>query len=179
MFPYSEYHISSVIRQTFFSFQNNPKDLDPSCKTDLDLWDCLGRVKLGIIEKFHRTNLVIWSHSRGTKPPSYSRINTVYTAFSQSYTLVRLLPPIPIPLRNRYTPLHNLTENQSPLICFNQIYKKNPPKIQGGGGGGVCSETEGRKFLFFFGGGGGGGGEHINFIKIWISSLRHTVNGGH
>ena len=30
----------------FFSFQNNPGDLDLSCKTDLDLWDCLGRVKL-------------------------------------------------------------------------------------------------------------------------------------
>ena len=30
----------------FFSFQNNPKDLDPSCKMDLDLWNCLGRVKL-------------------------------------------------------------------------------------------------------------------------------------
>ena len=30
----------------FFSFQNNLKDLDPSCKTDLDLWDCLGRLKL-------------------------------------------------------------------------------------------------------------------------------------
>ena len=30
----------------FFSFQNNPKDLDLSCKTDLDLWDCLGRVNL-------------------------------------------------------------------------------------------------------------------------------------
>ena len=30
----------------FFSFQNNPKDLDQSCKTDLDLWSCLGRVKL-------------------------------------------------------------------------------------------------------------------------------------
>ena len=29
----------------FFSFQNNPKDLDLSYKTDLDLWDCLGRVK--------------------------------------------------------------------------------------------------------------------------------------
>ena len=28
----------------FFSFQNNPKNLDLSCKTDLDLWDCLGRV---------------------------------------------------------------------------------------------------------------------------------------
>ena len=30
----------------FFPFQNNPKDLDPSWKTDLDLWNCLGRVKL-------------------------------------------------------------------------------------------------------------------------------------
>ena len=28
----------------FFFFQNNPKDLDPSCKTDPDLWVCLGRV---------------------------------------------------------------------------------------------------------------------------------------
>ena len=40
------YRISSVIRQSFFSFQNSPKDLDPSWKTDLDLWNCLGRVKL-------------------------------------------------------------------------------------------------------------------------------------
>ena len=50
------YRISSVIRQSF-SFQNNPKDLDlsyktnpkdldPSYKMDLDLWDCLGSVKL-------------------------------------------------------------------------------------------------------------------------------------
>ena len=30
----------------FFSFQNNPKNLDPSYKMDLDFWDCLGRVKL-------------------------------------------------------------------------------------------------------------------------------------
>ena len=30
----------------FVSFQNNPKDLDPSYKMDLDLWDCLGKVKL-------------------------------------------------------------------------------------------------------------------------------------
>ena len=30
------YRISSDIRR-FFSFQNNPKDLDPSYKTDLDL----------------------------------------------------------------------------------------------------------------------------------------------
>ena len=40
------YRISLVIRWRFFSFQNNPKDLDPSCKMDLDLWDCLGKVKL-------------------------------------------------------------------------------------------------------------------------------------
>ena len=33
-------------RTEFFSFQNNPKDLDPSCKMDLDLWDYLGRVLL-------------------------------------------------------------------------------------------------------------------------------------
>ena len=41
-----KYRISSVIRQGFFSFQNNPKVLDPSCKTDLELWHCLGRVEL-------------------------------------------------------------------------------------------------------------------------------------
>ena len=29
-----------------FSFQNTPKNLDPSYKVDLDLWDSLGRVKL-------------------------------------------------------------------------------------------------------------------------------------
>ena len=33
-------------KMEFLSFQNNPKDLDPSYKKDLDLWDCLGRVKL-------------------------------------------------------------------------------------------------------------------------------------
>ena len=43
---YNIYRISSVIRRSFFFFQNNPKDLDLSYKMDLDLWDCLGRVKL-------------------------------------------------------------------------------------------------------------------------------------
>ena len=51
------YLIFSIIRQSFFSFQNNPKDLDLSCKTDLDLLDFLGRVKIGIVAKFHRTEL--------------------------------------------------------------------------------------------------------------------------
>ena len=53
------YRISSVIRRRFLSFQNNPKNLDPSYQTDLDLWDCLGRVKtriIAIIAKFHRTD---------------------------------------------------------------------------------------------------------------------------
>ena len=36
-------------------FLNNPKDLDPSDKTDLDFWDCFGR----------------------KKTPSYKRRNTV------------------------------------------------------------------------------------------------------
>ena len=30
-------------------FLNNPKDLDPSYKMDLDLWDCFGRKKLHLI----------------------------------------------------------------------------------------------------------------------------------
>ena len=42
---YSCLTFSLAIRQ-FFSFQNNPKNLDLSYKTDLDLWDCFGKVKL-------------------------------------------------------------------------------------------------------------------------------------
>ena len=37
--------------------QNNSKDLDPSYKTDLDLWDRLGRVKLVLQQNFIR---LIW-----------------------------------------------------------------------------------------------------------------------
>ena len=33
-------------KMEFVSFQNNPKNLDPSSKMDIDLWDCLGKVKL-------------------------------------------------------------------------------------------------------------------------------------
>ena len=40
-----QYHISSIIRQSF-SFQNNPKNLDPSYKMDLGFWDCSGMVSL-------------------------------------------------------------------------------------------------------------------------------------
>ena len=56
----TEFFPSKTIPKTeFFSFQNNPKDLDPSCKMDLDLWDCSGMVKIGITAKFHKTDLVI------------------------------------------------------------------------------------------------------------------------
>ena len=41
----ASYSISLVIRQGFFLPKPSQK-LDPSHKTDLDLWDCSGRVKL-------------------------------------------------------------------------------------------------------------------------------------
>ena len=41
-----------VIKQSFFSFQNIPKLLDPSYKMDLDLWDCLGRVIFVLQQNF-------------------------------------------------------------------------------------------------------------------------------
>ena len=40
----------SGYKMEFFSFPNNPKNLDPSYKMDLDLWDCLGRVKLVLLQ---------------------------------------------------------------------------------------------------------------------------------
>ena len=55
----------------FLSFQNNPKNLDPSYKMDLDVWDCLGKVKLILQRKF-RTDLVICGHSRKGQTLSYS-----------------------------------------------------------------------------------------------------------
>ena len=54
----------------FSSFQNNPKNLDPSYKMDLDLWDCLERVKLMylIISKIHRTVSITCGHLERGKP---------------------------------------------------------------------------------------------------------------
>ena len=50
-FAAENYHISSVM-SFFFFLLNNPKNLDPSYKMDLDLWDCLGRVKLVLWQNF-------------------------------------------------------------------------------------------------------------------------------
>ena len=62
----------------FFSFQNHPKDLDPSCKMDLDRWECLGRVKLVLLQNFIGLIKLFEVILEGQNPPPpYSRINTV------------------------------------------------------------------------------------------------------
>ena len=72
----------------FFSYQNNPRHLDPSYKTDLDLWDCLGSVKLKIAN-FDGTDLVICSYTREGKPSlisgliRYRNVNAVYLLKTQ------------------------------------------------------------------------------------------------
>ena len=70
------YRISSIIRQIIFL----PKQSQKSRSVLKDGSRSLGlfrKGKIGIIPKFHRTDFVIWSHSRGTKTPSYSQISTV------------------------------------------------------------------------------------------------------
>ena len=39
-------------KMELFSLQNNLKNLDPSYKMDLDIWDCLGRVKFVLKQNF-------------------------------------------------------------------------------------------------------------------------------
>ena len=67
------YCVSSAIRHRVFSAQNNPKNLVPSYKTDLDLWDCLGRVKSA---NFHGAGLVFVVILEREKTQFYSQINT-------------------------------------------------------------------------------------------------------
>ena len=50
-------------------FLNNPKDLDPSYKMDLDLWDCLGR----------------------KKTLSYNQRNTVVIMMINAYELLKMI----------------------------------------------------------------------------------------
>ena len=53
LFCLSNYVLYFFGYKTFFSpLQNNSKGLDPSCNTDLDLWDCLGRVILVLYQNF-------------------------------------------------------------------------------------------------------------------------------
>ena len=69
----------SYKREFFFSFQNHPKNLDPSYKILLGFFK---KGKICSIAKSHRTDLVICGQSREGKTPSYSRINTVFMIFS-------------------------------------------------------------------------------------------------
>ena len=48
----------------FFPFQNNIKNLESSCKLDLDFWNCF-RSETPIskhFKEFHKTGLDIWGH---------------------------------------------------------------------------------------------------------------------
>ena len=51
---------------------------------DLDLWDGLGWVK--VVAKFHRTDKVIYSHSREGKTLLFSQINMVNTVFKRYFS---------------------------------------------------------------------------------------------
>ena len=60
-------------------FKNNlKKNLDLSCKMDLDCVDCFG-----FIAGIYKTGLDILGHSRKWKIPFYSQINTVYKYTSE------------------------------------------------------------------------------------------------
>ena len=67
-------------KMDFFPSKTIPKNLDLSYKMDLDLWDCLGWVKLILQQNcigLSWTDLVICTHSREGKTLFYSRINMV------------------------------------------------------------------------------------------------------
>ena len=56
---YSETALAVCVSYLFgckigFPFQNNLRDLDLSCKTDLDLWDCFGREKAILYHNYTR-----------------------------------------------------------------------------------------------------------------------------
>ena len=49
-----------------FPFQFYPKDLDPSCKMDLDLWDCFGWGKpTVVVVLFYVRGKQLWSCREG------------------------------------------------------------------------------------------------------------------
>ena len=86
-----DYRISLVIRRIIFL--PKPSQRSRSVLKDGSRSLALFRKgKIGIIAKFHRTDLVICSHSRGTKNPSYRRKNTVisYLKDGQVYWLKRV-----------------------------------------------------------------------------------------
>ena len=53
------YRGRKTTNQQVLPFQNNLKDLDPSYKTDLDLWDCFGRKKIRLVSEEIRYDIVL------------------------------------------------------------------------------------------------------------------------
>ena len=72
------YCISLVIRQYFLSFQNNAKNLESFLQDGSRSLGLFRKGKTRIIAKFHRNDLVICSHSRERKIPSFSQICTIH-----------------------------------------------------------------------------------------------------
>ena len=70
-FPFSRYITKSVLRNfaliPVLPFLNNPKDLDPAYKMDLDFWDCFGRK---ISPTYNQRNTVPWAQPKTPKSPS-------------------------------------------------------------------------------------------------------------
>ena len=56
--------MGSIIRRRIFSLPKQPKDLDPSYKTDLDFLDCFRRQTSHLIAYLYKTDLDIRGHSR-------------------------------------------------------------------------------------------------------------------
>ena len=77
------YAYFSGFKTEFFSFQNNPKNLDPS----LGLFR---KCKTCITAKFYGTDFIICSHSREGKTSSYSQIHVVCTYVSLPLSQTRL-----------------------------------------------------------------------------------------
>ena len=75
------------LQDRVFSFQNNPKDLDLSYKTDLDLWDCLGRVKLVLLKNFTGLIQLFEVILEGQKPRLTARL-IWYFQFLSNYDMI-------------------------------------------------------------------------------------------
>ena len=68
--------MSSVIRRIIFLPKQSQRSRSV-LKDGSRFLGLFGKGKIGIMAKFHRTDLIILSHFGGTKLPSYSLINTV------------------------------------------------------------------------------------------------------
>ena len=90
-----------------FLFQNNPKNLDLSNKTDLDVWDCFGIEINHSVAELHKTSLRIcsdfgWMNSHPvTEKKQQNNNKTVFSTFQrcmlpvwkQCWSYLAMFPP--------------------------------------------------------------------------------------